>query len=607
MTNWTRTFVGVCFVLVLLVVGAPSASAAPFNPCQNPPEPAMPRTGAAGLVSGEPTTIPDQAPDPFADPTVPISDVYGWSWRYDTYDLGCGVDLINDAGWAAGNHTANLILGIDAAGLALVDALERMAGGQSLDWLTQMAGTIASTLAPLIGGVWLPITVTLLGVWVVWQARRSRYHDALNSLLIALAAVGVSAVAFVAPDALARAADQSVLAVQTATAGTITKSGSSTDLIVRESLYRSWLVGQFGNDGPTAQEYGPRLFDATHYSWTDVKAMRADPEAPTRLRDAKQQAFTELAAELEKEDPAAYTAFRGRTDRTGPAVLAWAVGIATGLYVWTCLAMILICRILMQALAVTIPLMAVIGILPTGWGFLQSAWDRFTAALIGVAKFTLASGIMTIVLGAVMAAPISTPEKLLWIVLLSVVGFAVTKPFYTLKTITPGLDPNAHYLAKAIGLAAGIKWLATDTPDNDADEPAAEEHHAPMAAPAPRWTQTPGEPTGSTVRDGLPTLDHRHQPALTAAPLDNGRGADDSTGRTETQPSGPRSPSGGGGGVVYPNGVIIQTDGVYTSDGHVTKTEQYVKLPEPTLDEHGRVRDDLTYRSHSSREGSRHG
>ncbi len=33
---------------------------------------------------------------------------------------------------------------------------------------------------------------------------------------------------------------------------------------------------------------------------------------------------------------------------------------------------------------------------------------------------------------------------------------------------------------------------------------------------------------------------------------------------------------------------------------------EYVKLPEPTLDEQGRVRDDLTYRSPASSEGSRH-
>ena len=62
------------------------------------------------------------------------------------------------------------------------------------------------------------LTVALLGVWVVWHARRSRYADAFGSLLLALAAVAVSAVAFVAPDALARGADHVVLSVQTATA-----------------------------------------------------------------------------------------------------------------------------------------------------------------------------------------------------------------------------------------------------------------------------------------------------------------------------------------------------------------------------------------------------
>lgn len=356
-------------VVAVLVVAAPPASAAPVGPCAVPPEPVMPRTGAAGLVSSEPPaeSIPNVAPDPFADPSVAISDVYGWSWQYTTYDLGCGLDVLADAGWSSSNHTANFLFSVNSAGLALLDSLERIARGSSLDWLTSMAGTIASTLAPLVT-TWLPITVALLGLWVVWQARRSRYQDAFGSLMIALAAIAVSAIAFAAPDALARLADGTVRAVQSTTLNTMTQSGSSTDLIARESLYRSWLVGQFGDDDPTAREFGPRLYAATHYSWSDVKAMRADTDAPARLREAKQKAFTELATELEQADPSAYHAFRGRTDRLGPAVLAGAVGIATGIFVWTCLAMLLLCRILMQALAVTIPLMAVVGVLPTGWG-----------------------------------------------------------------------------------------------------------------------------------------------------------------------------------------------------------------------------------------------
>lgn len=130
-----RHLATILVVAILTVVGGSSAWADPFNPCQNPPEPAMPRTGAAGLVTSDRSndTIPDRAPDPFADPSVEIADVYGWSWRYDTYDLGCGVDIINDAGWATSNHTANFLFGINTAGLAILDALEAMAGGRTLD------------------------------------------------------------------------------------------------------------------------------------------------------------------------------------------------------------------------------------------------------------------------------------------------------------------------------------------------------------------------------------------------------------------------------------------------------------------------------------------
>ncbi len=615
MTGWRRWLAAALLVVVGMVVLPSVAVGAPFGSCANPPEPVMPRTGASGLVTAEPvlSSVPDRAPDPFADSKVAIADVYGWGWHYDTYDLGCGLDVLSDAGWVSGNHAANFLFSINTAGIAILDALEKVAKGSGFDWLTNMAGTIATALAPLVV-VWLPITIALLGVLVVWRSKRNHYQDTFGSLLIALVAIGVSAIAFTAPTWLANVADQAVLQVQSTAMGTIAQSGSSSDLIARESLYRSWLVGQFGDDGPTAQKYGPRLFKATHYSWSDVKQIRRDPQAESRLREVKQQQFTELAKELEQNDSAAYNAFRGRTDRVGPAVLSAVMGFATGMFVWTCLAMLLLCRILMQAIAVIVPLMAVLGVLPSGWGFLQSAWDRFTAALIGVAKFTLASGVMTIVLGAVMAAPLSTPEKLLWIVLLSVVGFVVTKPFHTLKTITPGLDPNVHYLAKAIGLAAGVKWLTTETKPAepapaDAGTPAAE----PLAAPTPAPEYEPLVAVGPSVQ----------RPALAAAPLD----ADHNAGNTGSQAypmppgpgptprPGPGSGSGAGVGarrrdidpdeVIYPSGVVVQSD-VYRSDGLVEQTVEYVKLPEPTLDDLGQERDDLLYRPADIPTGGEH-
>lgn len=115
----------------------------------------------------------------------------------------------------------------------------------------------------------------------------------------------------------------------------------------------------------------------------------------------------------------------------------------------------------------------------------------------------------------------------------------------------------------------------------------------------------PAEPARWTA---LPAAHHPDQPALTVAPFRADDGTDDHAGSGASHgPSGPRSPSGGGGGdVIYPAGVIVQ-NGTYASDGQVKREDVYVKLPEPTLDDRGRVRDDLRYRPASVRTESGHG
>src|SRR5439155_1596202 len=61
----------------------------------------------------------------------------------------------------------------------------------------------------------------------------------------------------------------------------------ASDLITRESLYRTWLVGNFGSaDSPTAVEYGPRLMSALTYTWSDVKRMGADAGAQKAIDKA---------------------------------------------------------------------------------------------------------------------------------------------------------------------------------------------------------------------------------------------------------------------------------------------------------------------------------
>jgi len=81
----------------------------------------------------------------------------------------------------------------------------------------------------------------------------------------------------------------------------------ASDLITRESLYKTWLVGNFGSaDSPTAVEYGPRLMSALTYTWSDVEAIKDDPDRQEDIDKAKAAEFKKIAEEVEKKDPAAY-------------------------------------------------------------------------------------------------------------------------------------------------------------------------------------------------------------------------------------------------------------------------------------------------------------
>ena len=116
------------------------------------------------------------------------------------------------------------------------------------------------------------------------------------------------------------------------TAADVAQAGftsEAADLVTREAIYKTWLVGNFGSaDSPIAQEYGPRLMSALTYTWSDVKRMNADPGAKAKIDQAKATEFKTIADEVQKKDPTAYQSLTGKTDtRTAPATLG---------VVWVC-------------------------------------------------------------------------------------------------------------------------------------------------------------------------------------------------------------------------------------------------------------------------------
>ena len=98
--RWRRlvTLLVMAVALGAGVVVASPASAMAWDMCKDAPPPVRPDYGTAGLTTGprDLSKVPDVAPNPFADKTIPISEVYGYAYRWTNYDLGCGNDFVRD-------------------------------------------------------------------------------------------------------------------------------------------------------------------------------------------------------------------------------------------------------------------------------------------------------------------------------------------------------------------------------------------------------------------------------------------------------------------------------------------------------------------------------
>jgi hypothetical protein len=520
--------------VLALVVSAVTSQPAAADICQDAPAPIAPKSGLPGMLTTPPKDVPDAAPDPFTDPRVPLGEVYGYNWKWANYDLGCGSDFLRDPVAVTNTQSANVVMSMMGGLLAGLASLETMAKTSSLDWLTTVVGGIADKLKGPLLGVWLPLAMLGVGLIVGFRSRRASYADTLRTALVILGAVTMATFALVYPSTASRAVDQAVVGVSDAVGAQF--SASATDAVAREGAYRTWLTGNFGDpDSAAAHDLGPRLLSATRYTWSDMKRISADPGAKKSIDAAKATEFKAVATELEKRDPAGYETFTGRGERTAPALLGIIVVVCMGLFIGMAMLMVLIARVMMQGLALAAPLAAVLGVLPTHTSVLTRLWDLFTAALVAVAKFVIAGGVMAIVLAAIQANDaMGAGAKLFWVIVATVVGIVLTRPIRSLKTIVPGLDPNQSYLRSALsGVASyvGTRLGAEDGTENGVRS---------------SFPQTPsGEqgattaPTSSVAGESLAPLP---KPAWATSSSDNPVW-------TQVPPAGPAAPGAAAGGM----------------------------------------------------------
>ena len=169
--------------------------------CEEVPAPVRPDFQTAGLVMDKPdlATVPTVAPNPFTDPQVPISSVYGWAWRYTNYDLGCGSDFIRDPSAVASTNLANIAMAGLATMNSAVESVENMCRSATFDFFKPVVASVADTLDERILTVWLPLALLVVSIVLAFNAVRASYSETFRRLMVVVACVGLAVVALVFP------------------------------------------------------------------------------------------------------------------------------------------------------------------------------------------------------------------------------------------------------------------------------------------------------------------------------------------------------------------------------------------------------------------------
>lgn len=446
-----------------LAVGVGVRPAYGLDLCKDAPAPVGPKSGMAGLVTLRPQQVPTV--DPFADPRVPIADVYGYTWSWTVFDLGCTPDALSDPQAVFNTANANLILGFANTGMAGLGLVERFAKDTGIGWFSAWVGQLATAIEPMIlGGATpngvmvglLPMACIALGVLLVWRARRARYQATAKAVLMLVICIGLATWTLLFPVGASATVDAGIRQVATVSGGAF--NASLADGANRQALYRAWLAGQFGDpDSRLAKEYGPKVLAATRYTWGEWDQIERDPAARESLDEAKAKAYKEIAEEVKKQNPGAYLTFQGRGDRVGTAIFGLLVGFVMGIFALIAYFMILLGRAMMQVLVVIVPVGAVVGVLPPGYGVLMRLWGLFTAAVWAVAKFTFGAGVMATILG--LLATLDPISSVLWMTVVTVIAFFILRPAREFKRLIPGLDPDRNYLAEGLekAIRAGVQ------------------------------------------------------------------------------------------------------------------------------------------------------
>ncbi|GAA3633153.1 hypothetical protein GCM10022223_59400 [Kineosporia mesophila] len=441
-----------------------AAPAAPFSDCAEAPVPEVPGRGVVGFFESPPKTLPADE-DPFVDNAkVSIYEVYGYAGvRWNTYDLGCGSDIVRNPDASIGTAIGNWILEVPTTMVAATGAvLDAAFSPDFLGVFDPLITNVVDTLQRTVFERWAFVVIAALGLLLIWRSRQASLASSAGAIGWALFVMVLVTMVFRWPLVAGHAADQTVTTTLSAVssglngksadgnagAGTEATSGMHQSL-----LYESWLGGTFGStDSDVAEKYGPVIFDATALTWREAAVMQSDPAQGRKIIEAKEKKFETAAKEIKSADPDAYEYLTGkRSDsRVGYAMLALIATLCTVPFLFIAGLLVLGALIIVRFGVMLFPAFATLGLFPTMRTLVTGIGSTVAAALINAMVFGIGASVTVLGMGVLLSPTSATPGWLsvILMLLLTIVMWVALRPF---RRLTQMVSSRENHFAGAAG------------------------------------------------------------------------------------------------------------------------------------------------------------
>ncbi|KUL28407.1 hypothetical protein [Actinoplanes awajinensis] len=422
--------------------------------CQSAPTATTPDSGLAGWFAERPQASNEPGPKG-------MYTLYGYAgYSFPNYDqeAGCAAP-ITEADSRVESTIANGEFMVATAVIGASNALrERAWDPQSLwgwaDTLVEQATTAVYQKVFTVFGV---ITLAIVGIYLMWRSRQADMGAATTTAGWAiLVMVGVTAIA-AWPVRSANLADQSLVTSLSVIHDAIGPPAQSTDpsecklgkpdactekrppavrasdTATETTLYRNWLRGVLGSaDSQTAQKYGLALYDAYSLRWDEAEEIRKNPAIRTATLERKKDQWKILAAQIETEDPEAYSYLQGTNgmERIGSGFIAALAALMFAMFDLTASILVLLGFLIFRWAVIAVPILGTVGLLRPASAGIRRLGNAVVAAIFNIAIFGTGAAIYLFAVDLIMnTASLAGWLQVVLVWLCGVVGWLLLRPY----------------------------------------------------------------------------------------------------------------------------------------------------------------------------------